>query len=261
METLPGVSFEYGFVAVGGGTRLRTILSVPDRAQQKPPAVMLLQGGGCGTIDSPMTPDIGPVALLRTIAAQGYATMRVEKSGLGDSEGPPCEAIGYTQELEGYQAAFAALKRDPRVDPNRVFLLGISLGGAFAPVVAARAPVRGIVAYGTIATPPSPYAGRSARFFSEFAGVDVAAAWSAIDAPVLALHGQFDENTHQADHVRIAELVNAKHPGQAMARELSGVDHCWTQHATMDESRGHCGVGRAVSTLIDDILAFLRAHS
>jgi membrane-associated protease RseP (regulator of RpoE activity) len=44
METLPGVSFEYGSVTVGDGTRLRTIVSVPDRVQQTVPAVMLLGG-------------------------------------------------------------------------------------------------------------------------------------------------------------------------------------------------------------------------
>jgi dienelactone hydrolase len=219
---------------------------------------MLIGGGGCGSIDSPLAPDFGPSQLIRTIAAQGYVTIRVEKSGVGDSQGPPCDEIGYTQELGGYQATLAALRRHPRVDPNRIFLLGISLGGVFAPVLAAQAPVRGIVAFGTIAHPPSPYPGRSARFFNEFAGVDVAGAWSSIDARVLALHGQFEEDTTLTDHTRIAELVNAKHPGRAEARELSGLDHCWTQHATMEESKGHCGAGRVVSTLIDSVLAFFR---
>jgi dienelactone hydrolase len=263
VETLPGVSFEYGSVTVAGGTRLRTIVSVPDRGLRPPgwPAVMLVPGGGCGSIDIPFAPDVAQPGLVRAIAAQGYATIRVEKSGVGDSQGPPCEEIGYAQELEGYQAALAVLRRDPRVDPDRVFLLGISLGGVFAPVLATQTPVRGIVTFGTIAYPPSPYPGRSARFFREFAGVDVAAAWSAVDAHVLALHGQFDENTNNPDHVRIAELVNARHPGRAVARELSGLDHCWTQHATMEESKGHCGSGRQTSALIDAVLGFLRNNS
>jgi dienelactone hydrolase len=154
----------------------------------------------------------------------------------------------------------AALRNHSQVDANRVFLLGISLGGVFAPTLAARMPVRGIVVYGTLATAPSPYPGRSARFFAEFADVDVGAAWSVLAAPTLALHGEFDENTQMSGHTRIAELVNAKHPGTAAARELSGLDHCWTEHSTMDQSLGHCGAGRQVSTLIDAVLAFLRAH-
>src|SRR6185295_2608490 len=171
--------------------RLRTIVSIPDRAPQRSPAVMLLQGGGCGSIDLPLSPDTGTAENIRKIAVQGYVTMRVEKSGVGDSQGPKCEEIGYQQELEGYQAAFAALRRHPRVDPDRIALLGISLGGVFAPLLAAQTPVRGIVVYGTPVWAPSPYPGRSERFFREFASVDVPAAWSAIDAAVLALHGEF----------------------------------------------------------------------
>jgi dienelactone hydrolase len=260
-ETLPGVSFDYGSVTVSGGTRLRTIVTVPDRAAARSPAVMLIGGGGCGSIDSPLAADFGPAQLIRMIAAQGYVTIRVEKSGVGDSQGPPCREIGYTQELEGYQATLAALRRHPRVDPNRIVLLGISLGGVFAPVLAAQTPVRAIVAFGTISFPPSPYPGRSARFFSEFAGVDVAGAWSSIDARVLALHGQFEEDTSLTDHARIAAWVNAKRPGQAEARELSGLDHCWTLHATMEESKGHCGAGRQTSAVIDAVLDFLRANA
>jgi dienelactone hydrolase len=261
VETLPQVTFEYGFVRLSDGTRLRTIVSTPNRPGARFPAVMFLQGGGCGSIDNPMAPDVGPNELIHRIAAEGYVTMRVEESGLGDSEGPPCDAIGYWQELEGYRAAMAALRNHSQVDANRVFLLGISLGGVFAPTLAAQMPVRGIVVYGTLATAPSPYPGRSARFFAEFADVDVAAAWSVLAAPTLALHGEFDENTQMSGHTRIAELVNAKHPGTAAARELSGLDHCWTEHSTMDQSRGHCGAGRQVSTLIDAVLVFLRAHT
>jgi uncharacterized protein len=261
LETLPGVSFEYGSVAIGGGIRLRTITTVPDRAAPRASAVMLIGGGGCGSVDNPFAPDVGPTQLIRTVATQGYVTIRVEKPGVGDSQGPPCGEIGYAQELEGYRAALAALTRDPRVDPNRIFLLGISLGGVFAPILAAQTPVHGIVAFGTISFPPSPYPGRSARFFSEFAGVDVAKAWSSIDARVLALHGQFDENTNLTDHMRIAELVNATHPGRAEARDLPGLDHCWTQHATMEESKGHCGAGRQVTLLIDAVLGFLRDNA
>ena len=261
VETLPQALFEYGFVRLSDGTRLRTIVSTPNRPGGRFPAVMVLQGGGCGSIDNPTAPEVGPNEFIHRIAAEGYATMRVEKSGVGDSEGPPCDTIGYWQELEGYQAALAVLRHHPQVDANRVFLVGISLGGVFAPTLAAQTPVRGLVVYGTLATAPSPYPGRSARFFTEFADVDVPAAWSALDAPTLALHGEFDENSQMTGHTRIAELVNAKHPGTAAARELSGLDHCWTEHATMDESRGHCGAGRQVSTLLNVVLAFLRAHT
>ena len=256
-ETQPGVTFEYGAVTLSDRSRLRTIVSIPDRRNARFPAVVLLQGGGCNSIDVPFAPD-GPGNPLRTIAAQGYVTMRVEKSGVGDSRGPACDTIGYQQELEGYRAALAALKQHASVKTDEVFLIGLSLGGIFAPVLANESAVRGIVVFGTLSVPPSPYPGRSERFFREIASVDVIGAWSTVSSRVLALRGQFDEVAREADHAQIAATVNARHPGAASHVELAGLDHCWTRHASMEKSRGHCGEGEQVSTLTDGVLAFLR---
>ena len=68
-------------------------------------------------------------------------TMRLDKPGMGDSEGD-CRETDFDTELSGYRAAFAALKAHPRVDPARIGLLGISNGGGFAPLVAQGAPSR-----------------------------------------------------------------------------------------------------------------------
>jgi dienelactone hydrolase len=260
-ETMPGVTFEYGAVTLRDGSRLRTIVSVPGGEPLRRPAVMLLQGGSCGSIDTPLTPDLAQPGLVRVLAARGYVTLRVDKSGVGDSRGPACDAIGYIQELDGYRAALSALKQHPSVDLDRIFLLGISLGGVFAPTLANESAVRGIVVYGTLDEPPSPYPGRSDRFFSEIARVNVAGAWSAVSSRVLALRGEFDETTSAADHEHIASLVNARHPGRATHVELPGLDHCWTRHESMEASRDHCGSGQAVSTLADTVLTFLRQQS
>ena len=257
-ETLPGTTFEYSAVTLDDASRLRTIVSVPSGAGRRLPAVMLIQGGGCGSIDLPMSPDVATTGLVRTIAARGYVTMRVEKSGIGDSRGPACEEIGYTQELNGYRAALAMLKRHPSVNPEEVFLLGISLGGVFAPVLANESPVRGVVVWGSPPGPPSPYAGRSERFFREFASADIAGAWSAIAARVLVLYGQFDEPAMGFDRDRIAAMVNARRPGAATHVELAGLDHCWTRHASLEKSRGNCGRGEETTALSDRVLAFLR---
>ena len=88
--------------------------------------------------------------------------------------------------------------------------------------------------------------------------MDVAAAWSSVDARVLVLRGEFDETASDADHARIAALVNARRPGAATYRELPGLDHGWTRHDTMEESRGNAGRGEQVSTLPDAILDFLQ---
>ena len=257
-ETMAGVAFEYGAVELADGSRLRTIVTVPEGERSRRPAVLLLPGGGCGSIDVPMTPDLAQGGLMRTMAARGYVTMRVEKSGVGDSTGPACDTIGYFQELDGYRAALAALKRHPSVDAERVTLLGISLGGVFAPVLAHESRVGGIVVYGTLGSAPSPYPGRSERFFREFATADIKGAWSAVTARVLVLHGQFDETEAVVDHTQIAPWVNARHPGNATHRILEGLDHCWTRHPSMEAARGHCGSGQPDTTLGDTILLFLQ---
>ena len=51
--------------------------------------------------------------------------------------------------------------------------------------------------------------------------MDIPAAWSAVDARVLVLRGQFDEVAVEANHARIAALVNAGHPGRATHQSSS----------------------------------------
>lgn len=257
-ETMPGVTFEYDAVALADGTRLRTIVTVPEGERSRVPAVLLVPGGGCGSVDVPAAPDVAQPGLMRTLAARGYVTMRVEKSGVGDSTGPACDTIGYFQELDGYRAALAALKQHPAVDAERVILLGISLGGVFAPVLANESSVRGIVVYGTLGSAPSPYPGRSERFFREFATADIKGAWTAVTARVLVLHGQFDENEAVVDHTQIAPWVNARHPGNATHVVFDGLDHCWTRHPSMEAARGHCGGGQPDTTLQEAIVQFVR---
>ena len=183
--------------------------------------------------------------------------MRVDKPGAGDSEGPPCEESGFREELAGYQTALRALKADPAVDKNRVFLIGLSLGGFFAPLLARDVPVAGISAYGTIAFTPTPYPGRSERFFREIAGVDILAAWAAVDARVQLLHGTYDAVSTASDHAKIAAIVNQTHPGRAERREFEGLDHCWSRQKTADAGRDNCGGGEPTTFVTDAVLEFI----
>jgi hypothetical protein len=75
--------------------------------------------------------------------------MRVEKSGVGDSTGPPCVLSGFHEEAAGFEAALRALVALPYVRKDDVFVFGHSMGGIEAPLLASRVPVRGIVVVGT----------------------------------------------------------------------------------------------------------------
>ena len=260
-ERVPGSDVEYGSVALESGVRLRTIVTVPTGISAPAPAVFVLQGGGCSSLDQPLAMPIGVVQTIHTIAASGFVTLRVDKSGLGDSEGPPCATIGYREELDGYRAALQALRSHAAVDRSRIFLVGISLGGVFAPILANETPVAGISAWGTIAFAPRPYPGRSERFFAEFAFVDVLAHWAKVDVPVQVLHGEYDDVSIREWSETIVATISAAHPGRVEYREFPQLDHCATRHATREESVGRCGAGEVVADPDDAIVAFLTAHS
>jgi dienelactone hydrolase len=258
-ESLSGTWFDYGHVTLSDGRRLRTIVSRPMNAEKPAPAVLFLQGGGCSSIDVPWAVGApGPLSLIHTIASRGFVTMRVDKPGAGDSEGPPCDETGFREELEGYQAALHALVADPSVDRNRVFLVGLSLGGFFAPLLAREVAVAGISAYGTIAFTPTAYPGRSERFFREIAAVDILAAWTSVDARVQMLHGTYDGVSTASDHAKIAAIVNGVHPGRAEHREFERLDHCFTRQPTPEAGRDNCGGGEdATAAVTDAVLEFI----
>jgi hypothetical protein len=259
-ERLPGTTFTYAHVTIEDGVRLRTIVSTPTGVDARSPAVLLLQGGGCGSIDVPQAGSTGPNALIHAIAAQGFVTMRVDKPGTGDSEGPPCPETGYREELAGYRAALQELVANPAVDPDRVFLLGLSLGGFFAPIIAQDVKLAGISVYGTIAFTPTPYPGRSERFFREIAEVDdILELWARVDTRVQALHGTYDATTTASDHAKIAAAVNAATPGLAEHRELEGLDHGATRQPSLAAGARNPGGGEQVTDLEDAVLEFLRA--
>jgi dienelactone hydrolase len=259
-EQMQNATVSYGSVESQPGVRLRTITSVPlTPAQERYPAVLLLQGGGCGSIDTPIGPQVGQPGLMHTIGSRGFITMRVEKSGVGDSQGEPCAAIGFKEEFAGYQAALKALLSHPAVDRDRIYLVGISLGGVFSPLLAAEIHVAGISVYGTPAGPPPVYPGRSERFFQEFAEVDVAAAWAKVNTRVQVLHGEYDADpvVNRAVHESIAAMINKANPGSATFREFAGLDHCWTRHPSLEASKDNCGQGEATRLVQDQILSFL----
>lgn len=129
------------------GFRQQTILTRPAGATQRLPAVMFVQWLSCDPIDVP--PDEkrdGMNELVHRIVTRGnVVAFRIEKPGLGKSEGPPCADTDFRTELAGYRAALAALREHPWVDRDRIVLVGMSNGGGILPLVAEGTPVAGYV--------------------------------------------------------------------------------------------------------------------
>ncbi len=148
-ETNPDFDILYRSV-VTDGARRRVIITKP-RLSGVRPAVLFLTGIGCGSQDN-LPPDSTLAELLYGLTREGFVTMRVEKSGVGDSEGPSCMSpqVDLQTEVRGYIAGLEALKGYDFVDGGKVFLFGLSIGGVDAPLVAKKVPVRGVIVAETI---------------------------------------------------------------------------------------------------------------
>jgi pimeloyl-ACP methyl ester carboxylesterase len=149
LEAIPGVEVRYGHVTTSRGHRVRTIVTRPQGREGKLPAIVLVPWLSCDAVETPFGPSDGWSHLLWGLAERsGWVTMRVEKPGVGDSEGPDCSANDLETDLDAYRAGLAAVRQLEFVDADRVVLLGSSLGGALAPLLASEQPVAGLVVSG-----------------------------------------------------------------------------------------------------------------
>jgi pimeloyl-ACP methyl ester carboxylesterase len=94
-------------------------------------------------------------ALVGALAQAGFATVRVERSGLGDSQGPPCTRVDFETELDGFRAGLRSILGRDWVDRGNVFAFGHSLGAMVAPLVASTKELAGVACYAASAIPIS----------------------------------------------------------------------------------------------------------
>lgn len=128
------------------GTLRRTLVTVPHGSTGKHPALLFVGGIGCYSVDVATNPQDPYLRLSHDLSRRGFVTLRLEKSGLGDSQGPPCATVDYVTEAASYTAAYDALARDPAVDPKRIYVFGHSIGTVIAPRLALARATAGIIA-------------------------------------------------------------------------------------------------------------------
>jgi len=146
LEQHPGIETVAGTVEGPGGLRLRSIVTIP-RAAGRLPAVFVVGWLSCDSVELNDNPRGVNRLIADVVRKSGALVYRVDKPGVGESEGD-CGKTDFVTELEGYRRAFALLRQHLRVDPARIVLLGISNGGGFAPLVAGDAPVAAYVSVG-----------------------------------------------------------------------------------------------------------------
>ena len=151
-ESYPNVDVIYDSVTSPGGKRLRTIITKPRNAKGKLPVIFVAGWLSCDSVEAPAeTKDESGLVFRGLAQMPGFVLFRMDKQGVGDSEGV-CGETDFDSELAGYRAAFRALKNYDFIDTRRVYILGISNGGGFAPLVpetdADQAQVRGYISVG-----------------------------------------------------------------------------------------------------------------
>lgn len=113
------------------GLRLAGTLSLPPGPGPYP-ALVMISGTQADTRDAM----VGDFPLFRAIAEglarHGVAVLRYDDRGTGRSQGSHPWQYGLDALAGDAAAALRLLRREPRIDPRRVGLLGHSLGGAIA---------------------------------------------------------------------------------------------------------------------------------
>lgn len=318
-ETHPNIDTSYGTLTLRDGVKLQTIVTKPAAATGRLPAVLFVQWLSCDSIAISDDPRDGWSAMLKSIVRRSNALVwRTEKRGVGASEGK-CATMDYDTELNDHRQALAQLRTRDDIDPNRIVIFGGSIGGTYAPLLAADQRVAGVMIWGAGATtwaermlkfernalelggtPPAQLAremtlriqffekylirgqvpsqiaaadadvgavwsrivgtsgdgqyGRPFAFHQQAQKADWASAWSRVNAPVLALYGEYDWfESHDATTL-ITRIVNAKTPGRGTFAEIPRMNHHFSQFpnaaAAYAEKDGQVNPEPAVSVML-----------
>lgn len=151
-ETYAQSEVIYDSVTTPDGKRLRTIITKPRDAKGKVPVIFVAGWLSCDSVEAPAgTKDESGLVFRGLAQLPEFALVRMDKQGVGDSEGV-CAETDFESELAGYRAVFRALKNFDFIDTKRIYMLGISNGGGFAPLIpesaSEQAQIRGYILVG-----------------------------------------------------------------------------------------------------------------
>ena len=148
-EKVEGVDIRYGEVKTSKGYRVRTYTSRPRGTQGRLPLAIFIPWLSCDAVENPRNLKDGWSSALRHVMREaGMQVVRIEKPGVGDSEGPDCGDTDLDDDMAAFRAGIRAALADPGADASRVYLIGGSVGGALVPVLARDVKPRALVVSG-----------------------------------------------------------------------------------------------------------------
>jgi dipeptidyl aminopeptidase/acylaminoacyl peptidase len=136
-ETTFEIISEEIIVGKGGEWELSGLLTLPRDARGKIPAVVLVHGSGPQDMDETVMANKPFKDIAEYLASQGIAVLRYNKRTFTHPEKMVAVLGGslsvYEETIEDAILATELLKADPRINENKVFIIGHSLGGMLAP--------------------------------------------------------------------------------------------------------------------------------
>ena len=123
-------------IVVGEGTEypLKGLLTLPDRVEGQVPAAVLVHGSGASNMDEKVYKMTPFKDLAEGLAERGIASIRYDKRTFVYGRKMRKGTVTVREEtIEDAVRAAELLRRDPRVDPERVYIIGHSMGAMLAP--------------------------------------------------------------------------------------------------------------------------------
>ena len=135
LETFSQVTLESITLANDYGDWLRAFVTKPKNVRGKLPTILFVSWLSCSTIETTDLSDTWSLMLRDVVEKTGALVLRLEKPGVGDSEGMPCSECDLDREMNGYQVALRYLKSRSDVDTTNLIIFGGSIGGTLGPLV------------------------------------------------------------------------------------------------------------------------------
>lgn len=275
------------------GGHISTRLTVPREGPSGGPdgAVLFIQGLTTETVLFEEGATAPTALLLDGLARLGLRSLVADKRGTGKSSGAAAET-DFETEVDDYARVMEELLMSPRVDQDRIYVVGHSVGALVAALLSRRFPVAGIAGIGACglrwyeclergtvrhmqlrgagqeeiahwlqldrAAFRAPlFESRPHAFHEQLDRYEPSAVWSEARGRALVIHGSYDWVVGADEQAIVMDALARRGHRQGRFVTLDGVDHAFTRHGSLEESFERYGRGPFASRIVDELALWL----